>query len=135
MENKSNVKRKAGLEMMDKVYGEGFSQRLKDINSPILDDTLEHLFAEIWSRSNLSVRDRRLLIMGATVATGKRETLKIQALGALKNEELSADELREAALHFAYYAGWEKGMEAAQAFEEAINAIAEKQLLMATKKE
>lgn len=116
-------KQKAGFEMMDAVYGKGFSNHLKNKESIILNDTVEHLFADIWSRPGLSIRDRRLLIMGATAATGRRETLKIQATGALKNNELSPIELREAALHLAYYVGWEKGMEAAQAFEEAMNGI------------
>ncbi|PWK16975.1 4-carboxymuconolactone decarboxylase [Arcicella aurantiaca] len=123
---KKSEKRKSGLEMMDAVYGEGFSDRLKENNSLIVNETLEHLFASVWSRPNLSIKDRRLLIIGVTAATGKRETLKIQALGALKNNELSPDELREAALHLAYYAGWEKGMEATQAFEEAIRSLNEK---------
>lgn len=126
MKNGNNSeKRKLGSEVMDAVYGKGFSERLKENYSAVANNTLEHLFAEVWSRSNLSIKDRRLLIMGVTAATGKRETLKIQALGALENNELSVDELREAALHLAYYAGWEKGMEAAQAFEEAISSLNE----------
>ena len=122
-EKKLTEKQKAGFEMIDTVYGEGFSEHLKNKESPILSSTIEHLFADIWSRPGLAIRDRRLLIMGATAATGKREILKIQATGALKNEELSPIELREAALHLAYYVGWEKGTEAAQAFEEAINVV------------
>ncbi len=70
------------------------------------DVMMRTLFAEVWDRDTLSVRDRRLLIMGVIAARGSVDTWKIQAAAALSNEELSPDELREALVALAPYAGY-----------------------------
>lgn len=117
--------RRRGLAMMDAVYGAGFSDGMPEAHSPMLDDTIEHLFAEVWSRPGLSVRDRRLLVLGATAALGRADLIEIQARGALANGELTAEQLREAVLQLHYYVGWgngtqvHKGVEAALAAAEA----------------
>jgi 4-carboxymuconolactone decarboxylase len=119
--------RQHGLDMMDAVYGAGFSATLPDADSPMLADTIDHLFGEIWSRPGLSVRDRRLLVIGATAALGRADLIEIQVRGALANKELATEELREAVLHLHYYVGWgngtqlHKGVEAALASAEAEN--------------
>jgi 4-carboxymuconolactone decarboxylase len=113
-----------GLEMMDEVYGAGFAASLPAERTPMLAKTVEHLFGEIWSRPGLSVRDRRLLVLGATAALGRADLIEIQVRGALANDELSAEELREMVLHLQYYVGWgngtqvNKGVEAALAGQE-----------------
>ncbi len=70
------------------------------------DIMVEQLFAEIWTRPELSQRDRRLLTMGVTAALGERDTFAIQVRAALKNGELSAAQLREIVIHLAQYAGY-----------------------------
>ncbi|HEV7935294.1 MAG TPA: carboxymuconolactone decarboxylase family protein [Actinomadura sp.] len=111
---------KRGLEMMDEVYGPGFSQNMPTERSPMLDDTIGHLFGEIWSRPGLSVRDRRLLVIGATAALGRADLIEIQVRGALANEELTAEELREAVLHLHYYVGWGNGTQLHNGVEAAL---------------
>lgn len=98
----------AGKAAMDAVYGDGFTKDYADRpeGRPFQRDTVEHLFAEIWQRPGLSVRDRRLLVIGATAALGRADLVKIQALGALRNGELDATQLQEAELQLAYYTGW-----------------------------
>ena len=94
-----------GLEMMDAVYGAGFAASLPQPEHPLTRDTIEHLFAEIWSRPGLSIRDRRLLVLGATAALGRADLLEVQIRGALANEELSEEQLHEAVLQLAFYVG------------------------------
>lgn len=50
-----------GLKTMDAVYGPGFSKTMPEVSNPMLQDTIDHLFGEVWSRPGLSIRDRRLL--------------------------------------------------------------------------
>ena len=64
--------RQQGLKVMDEVYGAGFTDTLPREYTPVLEKTVEHLFGESWSRPGLSVRDRRLLVIGATAALGRR---------------------------------------------------------------
>jgi alkylhydroperoxidase/carboxymuconolactone decarboxylase family protein YurZ len=98
--------RERGLAAMDQVYGPGFSGTMPETTEPYLDETVERLFADIWSRPGLSVRDRRLLVLGATAAIGRADLIQVQVRGALANHELTPDQLREAVPHLAYYVGW-----------------------------
>ncbi|MCW2863652.1 MAG: hypothetical protein JWP48_5360 [Actinoallomurus sp.] len=109
-----------GLKMMDEVYGPGFSDTMPAERSPMLDDTIGHLFGEIWSRPGLSVRDRRLLVLGATAALGRADLIEIQVRGALANDELTAEQLREAVLHLHYYVGWGNGTQLHTGVEAAL---------------
>ncbi|MDV3124614.1 carboxymuconolactone decarboxylase family protein [Mycobacterium sp. 21AC1] len=110
-----------GRKTMDAVYGAGFSKTMPDVSNPMLDDTIDHLFGEIWSRPGLSIRDRRLLVIGATAALGRADLIEIQARGALENDELSPGELREAVLQLHYYVGWGNGTQVNQGVEAAIS--------------
>jgi 4-carboxymuconolactone decarboxylase len=98
-----------GLKTMDAVYGAGFAENLPEDPTPMLEKTVDHLFGEVWSRPGLSIRDRRLLVIGATAALGRADLIQIQVRGALANGELSAAELREAVLQLQYYVGWGNG--------------------------
>lgn len=96
-----------GLQAMEAVYG-GAVQGMPppDKMPPYIQKTLEHVFADVWMRPGLSIRDRRLLVFGATAALGRADLIEIQMTGALKNHEISAAEMQEAVLQLAYYVGW-----------------------------
>nr|BFE81175.1 hypothetical protein GCM10020093_037760 [Planobispora longispora] len=51
--------------------------------------TIEHLFAEVWSRDGLSGRDRRLLLLGLLVGQGMDDALQVQLDAALRTAELT----------------------------------------------
>ncbi|MFB7657474.1 MULTISPECIES: NAD(P)-binding domain-containing protein [unclassified Streptomyces] len=95
-----------GLHMMDRAYGPGFSTVVQDSSDPYSAETVDYLFAQVWGREGLSVRDRRLLTLGVAATVGRPEIVQIIANGALVNDDLSADQLREAVLHLAVYTGW-----------------------------
>jgi 4-carboxymuconolactone decarboxylase len=97
-------RRKKGLEMLREVYA-------GDVVTPpegnaFTDVMLEQVFAEVWSRDVLSIRDRRLLLLGIIAEKGEPMTWGIQAKAALKRGELSPAELRELLLMIAQYAGY-----------------------------
>ncbi len=98
------ARRKRGLEMLNEVYA-------GDVVTPpegnlFTDIMLEQLFAEVWSRDVLSIRDRRILLLGIIAEKGEPMTFGIQVKAALKNGELSPDEIREFMLMIAQYAGY-----------------------------
>ena len=97
-------RRQRGVEMLSEVYA-------GDVVTPpaghaFTDTMLEQLFAEVWSRDVLSIRDRRILLMGIIAEKGESMTFGIQAKAALKRGELSPDELRELLLMIAQYSGY-----------------------------
>lgn len=67
------------------------------------------LFDEVWERESLSKRDRSLVTVAALTVLGKTEQLKFHLGFALRNGA-TADELKEALLHLAFYSGWPNGM-------------------------
>ncbi|MFI1914613.1 carboxymuconolactone decarboxylase family protein [Nocardia sp. NPDC020380] len=96
-------RRERGLKKMSEVYG--FD--LPDIQGdPFFEVTVDHLFADIWNRPGLSMRDRRLLLLGAITAQGNAEIAEIQVGAALRNGELDAEQLKEIAVFLAHYVGW-----------------------------
>ena len=101
----ASERRARGLEMMKKVYA-GDVPVPPEGASPFADIMLEQVFAEVWTRPALSVRDRRLLIMGVIASMGESMTWGIQAMSALKNGELTPEQLREALIQLAQYAGY-----------------------------
>jgi 4-carboxymuconolactone decarboxylase len=113
-----------GTAVMDAVYGEGFSRRLPtEHRTPLLTDTVENLFAHIWCRPGLSVRDRRLLVIGATAMLGRPDLIRVQALGGLRNGELDRVQLEEIALHLAYYVGWGNASALTRGFDDALEDL------------
>jgi 4-carboxymuconolactone decarboxylase len=98
-------RRRLGLETMSKVYG----WDVQDGDGDFFAMTVEHLFAEVWTREGLSFRDRRLLLIGLLVGRGLDDVLGLQLEAALGNGELDADELREIVLFLTHYAGWPQG--------------------------
>lgn len=87
------------------------------------DVMLKTLFAEVWDRDQLSIRDRRLLLMGVIAAQGQPDVWRIQATAALKNGELEPDDLRETLIILAPYAGYPNVAGLVLACEEVINAV------------
>ena len=55
--------------------------------------TVEHLFGEVWTREGLSMRDRRLLLIGLLTGLGLDDVLGIQFDATLRLEELSPEEI------------------------------------------
>lgn len=105
IEETAAQRRARGLAKMSEVYGWEFS----DGPGEHFAVTADHLFAGIWSRPGLSLRDRRLLLLGALTAQGLFDVAEIQIGAALGNEELSAQQLHEIALFLCHYVGWPAG--------------------------
>jgi 4-carboxymuconolactone decarboxylase len=114
-------RRARGAEMLKRVYA-------GDVNVPpagasaFADLMLEQLFAEVWTREALSIRDRRLIIMGIIAEKGEKDTFQIQARSALKNGELTPEQLREVVIQVAQYAGYPRAAAILGVTEQAIAA-------------
>ena len=98
-------RRQLGLETMSAVYG----WDVQDGGGDFFGMTVEHLFAEVWTREGLSFRERRLLLIGLLVGRGLDDVLGLQLEAALGNGELEPDTLREIVIFLTHYAGWPAG--------------------------
>jgi 4-carboxymuconolactone decarboxylase len=87
------------------------------------DIMLRQLFAELWTRDTLSMRDKRILLLGIIAEKGEPDTFKIQAKASLKRGEMTPDELRELLLFIAPYAGYPRAAALVGTIETAIAEV------------
>jgi 4-carboxymuconolactone decarboxylase len=112
-------RRERGAEKIREVYA-------GDVKTPpagasqFADLMLEQLFAEVWTREVLSMRDRRLLLLGAIAALGERDTFQIQIRAALKNDELTPEQTREVLIFLVHYIGYPRAAGLLGTLEQAI---------------
>ena len=118
-------RRERGEEMIKDVYAgdvvvppEGYA---------FTDVMLEQLFAELWTRDTLSMRDKRLLLIGIIAEKGEPLTFKIQVKASLKRGEINPDEARELLLFIAQYAGYPRAASMLGPVEEAIAEFQQEQ--------
>ena len=111
-------RRALGEEMIKEVYAgdvivppEGYA---------FTDIMLKQLFAELWTRETLSMRDKRILLLGIIADKGETATFKIQIKASLKNGEINPEEAREFLLFTAQYAGYPRAASMLGPVEEAI---------------
>jgi alkylhydroperoxidase/carboxymuconolactone decarboxylase family protein YurZ len=96
-----------GMEMIEQVYGPAVAKAIADLPpSAFNDETVTHLFADIWKRPHLTVRDRRLLVLGATAMMGRPDLVATQVRGARLSGDVTDAQLDEAVLQLAFYVGW-----------------------------
>jgi len=76
----------------------------------------------VWSRPGLSRKYRSLLNLGALIALGAGEELRVHIRGALRNG-LTRREIAEAIIHCAMYAGFPRAAEARRAMAEVFADI------------
>ena len=77
-----------------------------DLPGPYAAFTVAHLFGEVWTRSALDTRDRRLMTIGVLAALGQSNLIEIQFQSALERGELTDEQVRETVAHLAHYIGW-----------------------------
>ena len=115
---------KLGEETIKKVYAGDVITPPRGA-MPFTDIMLEQVFAEVWTREALPMRDRRILIMGVIACMGEKDTWKIQAKAGLKNGDFTAEQLREMVIMLAQYAGYPRAAGILLPTEEAINEAAQ----------
>lgn len=97
--------RRKGLDKMKEVYG----WDMPDLPGDYFALTADHLFADIWSRPGLSMRDKRLVTLSVVTALGLPDLAEIQVTAALHNQEVTEAELREMAIFITHYVGFPLG--------------------------
>ncbi len=105
--------RRTGLDKMNQVY----AWEMPDMPGEFFALTVDHLFGRIWTRSGLSMRDRRMAVIAVLTAQGLTDLLEVQVNAVLHNEEFTLDELREFAVFITHYVGFPLGSQLNGAIE------------------
>ena len=114
--------RERGQAVYKKLFGEEKESKTDDT---ALDDmTIEHLFADVWSRPNMQMRERSVITVALLAALGRDRELERHIDGAL-NLGISRDEIIEIMIHVAHYAGWPEGHNGQRIAQELFKSVDE----------
>lgn len=91
--------------------------------SPATRHLLDFVFAEVWQRPGLTVRERRFVALPCVAAADAEAPMRDHIYAALNSGDLGIDEMRETVLHFAVYAGWPKASRFNMVVDEQWNRI------------
>ena len=116
----SEERRRAGLEILNRLFGG--EPAASEVSHEMMRLSTAHLFGEVWTRPGLSLRDRELITVSVIAALGRERQLRLHLRGAL-NAGLGRDELIEAFMHLAYYAGYPAGFTALAIAKEEFDAL------------
>jgi len=101
-------RRKLGLDARRSVLGDAYVDRaLKNqtaFTAEFQDLLTRYAWGEIWTRSGLDQRTRRLLVITTMIALGRDEELKMHLRAAVEHG-LSRDDIKEVILQAAIYCG------------------------------
>lgn len=99
-------KREKGIEMFNEVYCGDLPPPPPEGEDKYYDFMLGSLFGELWADDTLSIKEKRLLLLGAIMAQGEEMTFAIQARCALKRGELTPEQLELACRFLTQYVGY-----------------------------
>lgn len=95
-------RRARGKAQMKAVYG----WDVDHVEGSFVESTVDHLFGEVWAVGKLTVKERRLMLIGAAVASGMEDVAGLQLDAAVRLGELDAEDLRTIVVFLAHYTGW-----------------------------
>ena len=114
----------SGVEMRRQVMGDAFVDRAlgnaTEFTQPLQDFVNEHVWGGVWNREGLPLKTRSLITLAALTALKCPQELKGHVRGALNNG-CTVEEIREALLHCAVYAGVPAAIDAFRAAQEVID--------------
>jgi 4-carboxymuconolactone decarboxylase len=107
--------------MPDNVKRSVAQQALGDFAPALVELTDDVLFAKVWTRTELTPKERSLITVASLTATGNTDQLVFH-LGLAKANGATETELIEVITHLAFYAGWPKAMSAMTVAKQVFRA-------------
>ena len=103
-------------------------ERATEFTRPMQEFVTEYCWGAVWSRPGLSRRDRSLVNLGMLAALGRSHELGVHVRGAISNG-CTREEIQEALLQVAVYAGVPAGMEAFRVAEATLDQLTPEELV------
>lgn len=119
MTEADSEQRTRGKALMKQVYGWDIDQ----VEGPFVQYTVDHLFGEVWNEGSLTVKERRLMLIGMAAGSGLEDVAGLQLDAAVRLGELDADDLRTIVVFLAHYAGWPRAAKLNTEVEKIIARI------------
>jgi 4-carboxymuconolactone decarboxylase len=97
-----------GMKIRRKVLGDAHVARAEsgktDFDAPFQSLITDAAWGHVWSRPNITLRERSMITIALLAALGQDEEVAMH-VRSCRNTGASADDIREALLHVAIYAG------------------------------
>ncbi|WP_341708038.1 carboxymuconolactone decarboxylase family protein [Halopseudomonas sp.] len=114
-----------GVQVRREVMGDAFVDRAlnnaTEFSQPLQEFVNKHAWGGVWNREGLDRKTRSLITLAALTALKCPQELKGHVRGALNNG-CTVEEIREALLHCAVYAGVPAAIDAFRAAQEVIDS-------------
>ena len=114
-----------GVQVRREVMGDAFVDRAlnnaTEFSQPLQDFVNEHAWGGVWNREGLDRKTRSLITLAALTALKCPQELKGHVRGALNNG-CTVEEIREALLHCAVYAGVPAAIDSFRSAQEVIDS-------------
>lgn len=125
MADQPSEKFQRGMAVRRQVLGDEYVdaslERMTDFTRDLQTVITEHAWGDIWTREGLTLRERSLINISILSALNRPHELELHLRGAINNG-CTTDEIREALLQTAVYAGLPSGLDsfrvARRVFEE-----------------
>jgi 4-carboxymuconolactone decarboxylase len=115
----ADERRRRGLETIVEVYADA-DLGLTGDKDPYQRYTVDHLFADVWNRPGLDVRERRLLLLGVIAQRGRDDLAELHFHCALERGELTPEQVDEVVVQLLHYVGHPLGHALNQGAQRAI---------------
>jgi alkylhydroperoxidase/carboxymuconolactone decarboxylase family protein YurZ len=116
-----------GMKARRKVLGDAWVDRAEknrnSFNGEWQDFITRYPWGDVWTRTQLDERTRRILVIGTMIALGSWEEFKLHVRGAIAQGALSVDDVKEIVFQQAHYCGVPAGNNAMKHAEEALKEI------------
>lgn len=122
----SDSKFDQGLKLRKEVLGSEHVERsmanTDEFSKPLQELVTAVGWGEFWSRPGLTRKQRSLLNLGILTALGRPHELGVHVKGAINNG-LTKDEIREALIHTACYAGFPATIDAFRTAKKVLDEM------------
>src|SRR5690242_14341434 len=107
--------------MADDEEPSGAQKLLGDFAPALVGFTDDVLFGQVWTRPQLSPKERSLVTVACLATSGNTDQLGYH-LGLARQNGATEEELIDAITHLAFYAGWPKAMAAMTVAKQVFQA-------------
>lgn len=120
---KNLSKYKNGMKTREEVLGRDYlsrvNQEVSEIDGSFQELITEYAWGTVWSNDTLTKRERSMLTIALLAAGGNLDELRLH-IKACTNTKTSAQDMMEALMHVAIYAGVPKANSAIKILKEEI---------------
>jgi len=116
-------RRQEGVQYFHELYQGVVPMPPKELHDDFLRIMLKQLFAEVWSRPTMSIRDRRLVVIGMLAALGEAETFDIQIRTAIEHGEITREQVNEIIVLLPHYIGYPRASRMRAALQRSLGNL------------